>query len=175
MFITWFGCARSSTSTACSSMSPQTCTICSLWSLYKQTFMYESAREVHCKTKWGFDTVCVHKLESVGMISCSQICEQNVFNISIGKKCGIWQWTDTQIRKKRQRFSQKIKSTKAQNLFEQWVIEVKKRHSKRMKHFHWCFRAFGWKLQVAPLSLSLRLLIIIKKIKNKKRRKESEP
>lgn len=68
------------------------------------------------------------------------------------------------------RFSQKIKSTKAQNLFEQRVIEVEKRRSKRMKHFHWCFRAFGWKLQGAPLSLSLRLLII----KKKKRGKESK-
>lgn len=85
MFITRFGCTRSSTSTACSSMSPQTCTICSLWSLYKQTFMCESAWEVHCQNKWGFDTACVHKLESVGMISYSRICEQNAFNISIGK------------------------------------------------------------------------------------------
>lgn len=74
---------------------------------------------------------------------------------------------------KKGHFSQKIKSTKAQNLFEQRVIEVKKIHSKRMKHFRWCFRAFGWKLQVAPLSLSLRLFIIKKK--KRKRRKESEP
>lgn len=160
MFITRFGCTRSSTSTACSSMSPQTCTICSLWSLYKQTFMCESAWEVHCQNKWGFDTACVHKLESVGMISCSQICEQNAFNISIGKIVEYDSGRTHRSGKKGQHFSQRIKSTKAQNLFEQRVIEVKKRHSKRMKHFHWCFRAFGWKLQVAPLSLSLRLLII---------------